>query len=347
MFGRLSGFPVKAPLMIVGIALLNRSKVGKWSRPWGVGPRFLCCMLLRGVEDASLESRREPLHASLPLPPRAWPQSFSLTPCGVGRHCVAKGNFRLSAWWFGLLPLIRGFGFAFSIVVATNVPAVQVAIASVLLLAYVILQALLQPWKARLTNIMDLLLSAMLLLLIRASVQEDREKEKRFAEVWTLITLCLLTFFLVFMICTSLLALYVEWRGHDSEPLLNMSGSWVVGQEVQALKNCAEALLEAEADQLMSGLKKLNPYDLKQLANTIEIFDDLLVTNFSSSSTRLREGGINRGLTVVADTGALAPKESEEEEEDVAEANAPEPGVAVAPSATDEPDERNMVSLEC
>ena len=286
-------------------------------------------MLLRGVEDASLESRREPLHASLPLPPRAWPQSFSLTPCDVGWHCVAKGNFRLSAWWFGLLPLIRGFGFAFSIVVATNVPAVQVAIASVLLLAYVILQALLQPWKARLTNIMDLLLSAMLLLLIRASMQEDREKEERFAEVWTLITLCLLTFFLVFMIFSGVVALFLERCGHDPQRLLNMGQSLLVGQEVQALRNCAEALLEAEADQLMLGLKQLNPYDLKQLANTIEIFDGLLATRFSSRSTRLRAGGINRLSTKQLEAEA----QNDPPTEPVAEANAQEEsGAALLPT---------------
>ena len=77
------------------------------------------------------------------------------------------------------------------------------------------------------------------------------------------------------------------------------------------MKNCAEALLEVEADQLMSGLKKLNPYDLKQLANTIEIFDDLPVTEFSSRSTRLRAGGINRPsiLALVSDLTDLAPKD--------------------------------------
>ena len=68
------------------------------------------------------------------------------------------------------------------------------AIASVLLLAYVIVQAVLQP-KARLTNIVDLLLSAILLLLIRASMQE----KERFAAAWTLISLSLLTLVLAFM----------------------------------------------------------------------------------------------------------------------------------------------------
>ena len=282
-----------------------------------------------------------------------------MTPCGVGRHCVAKGNFRLSAWWFGLLPLVRGFGFAFSIVVATNFPAVQVAVASVLLLAYVILQSQLQPWKARLTNIMDLLLSALLLLLIRASTQEDREEEERFAAVWTLITLCLLTFFLVFMIFSGVVALCLEWRGRDSERLLNMGQSWVVEQEVQALKNCAQTLLEAEADQLMSGLQQLNPYDLKQLANTIEIFDGLLATRFASRSTRLQSGGINR-LSVAFESdprGDLAPTKFEAEAskdpptEPVAEANAhEESGAELLPTPTNEAVEPNvgqMISLEC
>ena len=246
--------------------------------------------------------------------------------------------------------------------VATNVPAVQVAIASVLLLTYVIVQALLQPWKARLTNIMDLLLSAMLLLLIRASMQEDREKEERFAKVWTLMTLSLLAFFLVVMIFSGVVALCVERCGGNPERLLNMGDSWVVGQEVQALKNCAEALLEAEADQLMSGLRKLNPYDLKQLANTIEIFDDLLVTNFSSRSTRLREGSINRLSLVAFEThrkGDLASQDFEANAPDapptefLADAKALEESGAEALLTSNEavehiePKVDQMVSLEC
>ena len=118
--------------------------------------------------------------------------------------CVeAKGNFRLSAWWFGLLPLIRGFGFAFVIVVATDLPAAQVLVASLLLQAYVVAQTALQPRKARLINVMDLLLSTTLLLLIRTSRQEDQEKEEQFAKVFTLYTLFLLCFALVWPSCCS------------------------------------------------------------------------------------------------------------------------------------------------
>ena len=79
----------------------------------------------------------------------------------------------------------RGFGFSFAIVVAINLPVAQVAIASVLLLAYLMAQTSLKPWKARLINRMDMLLSAgsaALLLLIRTSMQEDREKEESFVD---------------------------------------------------------------------------------------------------------------------------------------------------------------------
>ena len=264
------------------------------------------------------------------------------------RQFLAEANFRLSAWWFGLLPLIRGFGFAFSIVVATNVPAVQVAIASVLLLAYVIVQALLQPWKARLTNAVDLLLSAILLLLISASMQEDREKEERFAAAWTLISLSLLTLVLAVMILASIAALCVAKCGGDPERMLNMGESWVLRQEVLALKSCAEALLEVQADELMSGFKELNPYDLKLLANAIEIVDSLLFTRFSSRTTRLTASGITGPSTKEPSTEADDPslpepvaKTHAQEAEEFAE-------LALQTLEEDAaPDARGIVSMEC
>ena len=205
-----------------------------------------------------------------------------------------KGNFRLSAWWFGLLLLIRGFGFAFAIVVATDLPAAQVLIASVLLLAYVVAQTALQPWKARLINVMDLLLSTTLLLLIRTSRQEDQEKEEQFAEVLTLCTLFLLFFGLAFMLLASLTAMGLQRRGYDASLVLKMGKGMIAEQETEALKGCARALLEVSADELHSGLQGLNPYDLKQLSKAIEILDDVLATSFSSSASRLRMTGITQ-----------------------------------------------------
>ena len=206
----------------------------------------------------------------------------------------AKGNFRLNAWWFGLLPLIRGFGFAFAIVVATDLPAAQVAIASVLLLAYVIAQAALQPWKARLINVMDMLLSATLLLLIRVSKQEGNDEQ--FVEVWTFCALIFLCFGLAIMLLASLTAMWAQRRGLDASLVLNMGTGVVAAEQMKALHRCAQALLEAAAGELESSMQGLNAYDLKQLSNAIEILDDVLATNFSISTSRLRMGGISKGF---------------------------------------------------
>ena len=227
------------------------------------------------------------------------------------KHAEAKGNFRLSAWWFGLLPLIRGFGFAFAIVVATDLAAAQVLIASVLLLAYVITQAILQPWKARLINVMDLLLSTTLLLLIRTSRQEDQEKEEQFAEVFTLCTLFLLCFGLAFMLLASLTALGLQRRGYDASLVLNMGKGTIAEQETEALKGSAKALLEVSADELQLGIEGLNPYDLKQLSKAIEILDDVLATNFSTSASRLRMTGIRKVFS--SSLGPSPPVSPEEE----------------------------------
>ena len=189
---------------------------------------------------------------------------------------------------------LRGTSIAFAIVVATDLPAAQVAIASVLLQAYVIAQAVLQPWKARLINVMDTLLSTTLLLLIRTSMQEDREKEEQFAQVFTMCTLLFLCIGLAFMLLSSLTAMCVQWRGRDASPVLNMGKGIVVEQQMKALQRCAEALLAVAADEFQSGLKGLNAYDLEQLSNAIEILDDVLATNFSTKASRLRMAGISK-----------------------------------------------------
>ena len=130
----------------------------------------------------------------------------------------------------------------------------QVAIASVLLQANVIPQAILQPWKARLINMMDLLLSTTLLLLIRTSRQEDQEKEEQFAEVFTLCIL-LLFFGLAFMLLASLTALGLQRRGYDASLVLNMGKGMIAEQETEALKGFATALLEVAADELQLGIE--------------------------------------------------------------------------------------------
>ena len=214
------------------------------------------------------------------------------------------------------MPLIRGFGFAFAIVVATDLPAAQVAIASVLLQAYVIAQAVLQPWKARLINVMDTLLSTTLLLLIRTSMQEDREKEEQFAQVFTMCTLLFLCIGLAFMLLSSLTAMCVQWRGRDASPVLNMGKGIVVEEQTQAVRECAAALLAVTADELESNMQRLNAYDLEQLSHAIEILDDVLATNFSTKASRLRMGGISKSFrgSLMKPSEPVSPEEETNEQ---------------------------------
>ena len=215
------------------------------------------------------------------------------------------------------MPLIRGSGFAFAIVVATDLPAAQVAIASVLLQAYVIAGAVLQPWKARLINVTDTLLSTTLLLLISTSKQEGPEKDEQFAEVFTLVTLFFLCFGLAFMLLASLAAMALQRRRYSALLVLNIGKRIIAEEETEALRGCAEALLAVTADELRSGMFGLNAYDLEQLSKAIEILDDVLTTHFSTKTSRLRMGGINRSFkeSVMQPSEPVSPGEEQAVEE--------------------------------
>lgn len=101
------------------------------------------------------------------------------------RAVRAKADFRLDAWWFGLLLLFRNLGFSAAIVMATDLAPAQLTIASVIMLVYCLAQAAVKPWKAPLINVMDACLSAGLLLLIRTSTQQDVGLEEKFAKLAT------------------------------------------------------------------------------------------------------------------------------------------------------------------
>ena len=192
---------------------------------------------------------------------------------------------------------------------------------------------------------MDMLLSAALLLLIRTSMQEDREKEESFARAWTLTTLFFLGFCLAFMFLVSLLALFAEWRGRDAMLVLNTE-SVNAEEELSALKACANALLQVEADQLQSGIRDINAYDLKHISNAIEVLDDLLGANFSPSSSRLRLSRVNARYSAQFGEGI----EEEQAESDEAEAEEDQTAHGKESNAANEsvkPDEEDIVKTEC
>eukprot|EP00435_Cladocopium_sp_Y103_P072515 s36_g40.t1 len=102
-------------------------------------------------------------------------------------------NFRPDTYGFILPILCRGLGFAIAVVAGTNAPPVQTAVTSMVLIIYLVAQALLQPWKAPAINVADTVFTASLLTLASRSLQVDSKMEAKFAEYFAAIVLMLLT----------------------------------------------------------------------------------------------------------------------------------------------------------
>eukprot|EP00913_Durusdinium_trenchii_P010365 g9718.t1 len=79
-------------------------------------------------------------------------------------------KFRLNTWWFGIALLLRGMCLSITVVLGTNQPEVQVALARVTLLIYLCSMVLVWPWKARALNLADTVLNSCLLLLVSQTV---------------------------------------------------------------------------------------------------------------------------------------------------------------------------------
>lgn len=67
-------------------------------------------------------------------------------------------QFRMDAWWFGVLLPLRGFFLSLSVAVATDLPPAQAAAAAVVLAIYAPFQMRWWPWKVPYINQADLCL---------------------------------------------------------------------------------------------------------------------------------------------------------------------------------------------
>eukprot|EP00435_Cladocopium_sp_Y103_P041970 s1196_g11.t1 len=65
-------------------------------------------------------------------------------------------RFRLDKWWFGIPLLLRGPLISLVVTCATNFPAAQVCLNSLILTIYIVIQAMARPWKAPLLNWVEL-----------------------------------------------------------------------------------------------------------------------------------------------------------------------------------------------
>ena len=106
------------------------------------------------------------------------------------RFCTS--SFRFDSYWFVLILLIRGLGFALAVLVGTNMPSAQICIASLILVAYSVMQNSTQPWKAPAVNLVDMIVSTCFLLLINTDIQKNEKMEEEFAEYFAVVLLLFL-----------------------------------------------------------------------------------------------------------------------------------------------------------
>ncbi|CAK9109886.1 unnamed protein product [Durusdinium trenchii] len=176
------------------------------------------------------------------------------------------GKFRLDVWWFGLFLLVRGLGFSLAIVLATESPQLQVAIASILTSIYLFVLTLTRPWKAPIINVGDIALCNALLLLINQAVHPNSPVDLQFADDFSAVIVVLIIAILSLMGALCLIALIFGRRFGIGENLLNLTRvGHVHGKVATALKECVQELMKIEENQLSEDLGKMNIYNLMAL----------------------------------------------------------------------------------
>ncbi|CAK9087340.1 unnamed protein product [Durusdinium trenchii] len=190
-----------------------------------------------------------------------WVQSFTFL----------TGKFRLDAWYFGTPLLLRGLGLGVTVALGTDRPEVQISLASVVILLYLCTLVRVWPWKARVLNVADTALSAGMLLLVRQN-SHAASSDESFREVFSALIIVLLFGSTAFMLMLCVWALARSRCGGDAgTSLLNLGFRSSAEMVSRALKDCAEGLLEMEAEQLKEKLGKMNTYDLAALQATITL----------------------------------------------------------------------------
>ncbi|CAK9007773.1 unnamed protein product [Durusdinium trenchii] len=190
-----------------------------------------------------------------------WVQSFTFL----------TGKFRLDTWWFGMLLLLRGFALSITVVLGTDRPQVQIALASLVMLLYLCALVRVWPWKARVLNVADTALSAGMLLLVRQASAATLTGDQ-FNDVFSALILVLVSGSAVFMLLMCIFALLFSWRyGDGGRSVLHLGADINAETMSKALKDCAAGLLKIESAQLKEKLGKINTYDLEALQATITL----------------------------------------------------------------------------
>ncbi|CAK9097664.1 unnamed protein product [Durusdinium trenchii] len=181
-------------------------------------------------------------------------------------------KFRFNVWWFGMALLARGFALSVTVVVGSDVPELQVALASVILLLYLCVLVRFWPWKASILNYADAAVCSCLLLLINLS-RDASLPSTIFTDDFSMVMLCLLAAFVATtgILCVSALILSKCKNGGAGQSLLLNFSQPNVTKISKAVQDTAKELLQIEAGHLEDALSTMNTYDLEALTNTITL----------------------------------------------------------------------------
>lgn len=243
------------------------------------------------------------------------------------RFCTA--NFRTDTYGFIVPLLCRGLGFAIAVVAGTNAPPVQTAMASMILIIYLVLQSSLRPWKAPAINVADTVFSASLLTLASRSIQTDREMEAEFAEYFTSIILMLILFCLASLVLLCILGMALKFAGADWDKFLSLCRSYNGYAAIkisQSLKQCAEGLMQMEADYLCREIEAMNSYDVRTILNLINIVGadlDHLTSNPAIAQLSQRHSIMGSRVRLAAMNASIEKKLDEPDESDDPPTSAP------------------------
>ena len=80
-------------------------------------------------------------------------------------------RFRPSCWWFGMVVLLRGLAVSLPAVIAAGMPNVIVIMLLCIQLLYLIFVAWVLPWKGAILNLIDCVVSGLLVLLLALALE--------------------------------------------------------------------------------------------------------------------------------------------------------------------------------
>eukprot|EP00434_Breviolum_minutum_P032189 symbB.v1.2.028470.t1/scaffold3006.1/size65522/3 len=228
------------------------------------------------------------------------------------RFCTA--NFRFDSYWFSLFLLLRGLGFALAILLGTDVPSAQTSMATVVLIIYAVMQAAVRPWKAPAVNLADMILSAGFVILVNTDIQVDEQMESEFAEYIAQVVLLLNLTVLALLGLLCMVGLSLELAGARWNKILHLCAHGDPTEITEALRNCAQTILDIETATLYKEIGDMNSYDVQTILNLISlvaaeikdgsISDPSSIRSTSSSrATRVTRKALNARLSVVPGNG--------------------------------------------